>query len=64
VDFLHLWKNFCNKVKNHPVVRSPDSHESSVTCEELESLLSLGQPLRDKSPAGRMRDCYALQLFT
>jgi hypothetical protein len=63
-DFLHLWKNFCNKVKNHSVVLCPGSLLNAVTVDELQSLLTLGQVLKDKSPTGRMRDSYALQLFT
>jgi hypothetical protein len=63
-DFLHLWKNFCNKVKNHPVVISPDSLAQMVTNEGLQSLLGLGRVLTDKTATGRMRDSYPLKLFT
>jgi hypothetical protein len=63
-DYLHLWKTLCSKVKNHPVVLSPDCLASWVKVEELESLLHLGTVLTDKSSVGRMRDSYALKLFS
>jgi hypothetical protein len=47
-DFLQLWKNFCNKVKNHPVVLSPDSLATILTVEELQALLKLQKELTDK----------------
>jgi hypothetical protein len=59
-----MWKNWCSKVKNHPVVLCPDSLANSVTCEELQALLRLGKVLTDKSPTGKMRDAYALELFS
>jgi hypothetical protein len=63
-DFLHMWKNFCNKVKNHPVTLCPELDEDVITCEDLEALLELGNALSDKSSIGRMRDSYAVQLFS
>jgi hypothetical protein len=63
-DFLHLLKTFLNKVKNHLVVMSPDCLETSISVTDLESLLHLGRALSDKSSVGRMRDSYALQLFS
>jgi hypothetical protein len=62
-DFLHLSKNFCNKVKNHPVAICPERAEAVVPCQDLDSVLDLGNALSDKSSIGRMRDSYALQLF-
>jgi hypothetical protein len=62
-DCLHLWKTFCNKLKNHLVVLSPDCLETCCSVDDLESLLKLGAPLSDKSSVGRMRDSYALKLF-
>jgi hypothetical protein len=63
-DFLHLWKNYCNRVKNHPVTLSPDSVQNAVNGDDLESLLKLGAALQDKSLIGKMRDSYALKLFS
>jgi hypothetical protein len=63
-DFLHLWKNYCNKVKNHPVVVCPDSLANMVPCDALQALLGLGRVLTDETPTGKMRDADALKLFT
>jgi hypothetical protein len=63
-DFLHLWKNFCNKVKNHPVTLCPELPEDVVTVQDLQSLLQLGTTLSDKTSIGKMRDSYPLQLFS
>jgi hypothetical protein len=63
-DFLHLWKNYCSRVKNHPVTLSPDSVQNAVKGDDLESLLKLGAALQDKSSIGKMRDSYALKLFS
>jgi hypothetical protein len=63
-DFLHLCKNYCNKAKNHPVVLSPDSFANVVTCDDLQTVLRLGRVLTDKSSTAKMRDSYALNLFS
>jgi hypothetical protein len=63
-DFLHLWKNYCNRVKSHPFTLSPDSVEDAVKGEDLETLLGLVAALTDKWSVGKMRDSYALQLFS
>jgi hypothetical protein len=63
-DFLYLWKNFCNKVKNHPVAISPEIPDDVLTCQNRESLLNFGNALSDKSSIGPMHDSYALQLFS
>jgi hypothetical protein len=63
-DFLHLLKTFLNKVKNHLIVMSPDCLQTAVSVADLESLLHLGRPLSDKSAVGRMRDSYAMLLFS
>jgi hypothetical protein len=63
-DFLHIWKNFCNKCKNHPVTLKPDSVDHWVSALQLEELLQLGAPLTDSSSIGKMRDSYALKLFS
>jgi hypothetical protein len=62
-DYLHIWKVYCKKLKNHPVTLIPSSAESSFNVEDLETLLHLGPALSDKSTIGRMRDSYPLQLF-
>jgi hypothetical protein len=38
--------------------------EDIPTFQDLESLLDLGNVLSDKSSIGRMRDSYALKLFS
>jgi hypothetical protein len=38
-DYLHLWKNYLNKIKNHPAIMSPDSFEAVLGAENLESIL-------------------------
>jgi hypothetical protein len=63
-DFHHLLKNYLNKVENHPVVICPESSEDLVTCEDFQALFDLSNPLSDKSSIGRMRDAYALKLFS
>jgi hypothetical protein len=64
-DFLHLWKLFCNRVKNHTVTLSPDSNVLfNLSADSLEALLKLGVALQDRSSIGKMRDSYALQLFS
>jgi hypothetical protein len=63
-DFLHMWKDFCNKVKNHPLTICPEMPDELITCEDLESLLGLGGTLSDKTSIGRMRDSHPLQLFS
>jgi hypothetical protein len=62
--FLHLFQNYCNKAKNHPVVLPPDLFANAVTCDDLQTLLRLGRVLTDKSPTAKMRDSYALKLFS
>jgi hypothetical protein len=63
-DFLHLWKQFLARVKNHPLTLSPDSLDHLLTGEGFEEMLRLGPALRDKSSIGKMRDSYALQFFS
>jgi hypothetical protein len=63
-DYLHHGKNYLNKIKKHPVTMSPDSFDAVLDAENLESVLQLGPALLDKSSVGRMRDSYALQLFS
>jgi hypothetical protein len=63
-DFLHLWKTYCSRVKNHLVTLTPDSVENAVKGEDLEALLGLGEALTDKSSVGKTRDSYVLQLFS
>jgi hypothetical protein len=63
-DFLHIWKSFCNKVKNHPVTLNPESVQTLVHRTQLQRILRLGSALIDCSPIGNTRDSYALQLFS
>jgi hypothetical protein len=52
-DFLHLWKNYCNRVKSHPVTLSPDSVEGAVKGEDLEAPLGLGGLLQTNRQSGK-----------
>jgi hypothetical protein len=63
-DFLHIWKSFCNKVKNQPIALNPESTKTLVDLSRLQEILHLGTALTDRSSVGRMRDSYALQLFS
>jgi hypothetical protein len=37
-DFLHIWKNFCSRFKNHPVTLRPDSAVYQASALDLEGL--------------------------
>jgi hypothetical protein len=63
-DFLHLWKQFLARVKNHPLALSPDSLDHLLRGDRFEEILELGSALHDKSAVGKMRDSYALQFFS
>jgi hypothetical protein len=63
-DYLHLWKSFCSKVKNHPVSLTPDSLDNCIDSSLLEEMLRLGPPLTNRSSVGKMRDSYVITLFT
>jgi hypothetical protein len=61
--FPRLLKNFCNKIKNQLVTICPELPDDILMYQDLESLLSFGNVLSDKSSIGRMHDLYALKLF-
>jgi hypothetical protein len=63
-DFLHLWKLWLARVKNHPLTLSPDSLDHLLTSERFEEILKLRSALKDKTSIGKMRDAYALQFFS
>jgi hypothetical protein len=64
-DFLHMWKCFCNRVKNHTVILCPDSlHNYFLSADTLETILKLDAALWDRSSIGKMGDSCALQLFS
>jgi hypothetical protein len=63
-DFLHLWKLWLARVKNHPLTLSPDSLDHLLTGDDFQEILKLGSALKDKSSIGKMRDAYALQFFS
>jgi hypothetical protein len=55
-DFPHLWKVFCNKIKNHNVTLSPYLLDPcSLSVNSLESTLNLGAALKDRQEAGLLR---------
>ena len=62
-DFLHLLKNARCRILNNRVSLSPDGADS-FSAEELNNVLALGRSLTDRSSNGKMRDSYALELFT
>ena len=62
-DFLHLIKNARSRLLNNRVSLSPDG-EGAFSAKELNMVLQLGPSLADYSAKGRMRDSYALELFT
>jgi hypothetical protein len=56
-----LWKLFCNRVKNHDATFSPDSLGAfSLSADGLQTLLKLGDTLRDRFSIGKTRDSDAL----
>jgi hypothetical protein len=60
-DFLHLWKVFCNRVKNHSVTFSlDDCTDFAISADSLKAFLKLGAALPDRSCIGKMRDSDAL----
>jgi hypothetical protein len=57
-------EKLCNKMKNYPIVLSSDFIVNAMTCEELQTLLRLRKILTDKSLLAKMRDSYAVKLFS
>jgi hypothetical protein len=64
LDLLHLMKNMRNKLVSHPIAMNPRSLVNVFDCDSIQTILNLGDVLEDKSTIGRMRDCYAIKLFT
>ena len=67
-DPLHFAKNLRGRILDHDVAVTLNFAEDSFPCttnaRQLESILRLGDPLTDTSHIGRMRDGYAVKLFT
>jgi hypothetical protein len=64
-DFFHLWRVFCNKIKNHNGTLIQDLPDPcSLSVDSLKSTLNFGAVLKDRSAIDKMRDSYALQLFS
>jgi hypothetical protein len=61
-DFLHHLKNFCNKVKNHPVAIRPELPEDILTCQDLASLFDFGNVFSDRLYINQMCNLDALKL--
>ena len=62
-DVLHLLKCARSHLLNHMICLFP----ASMTCVNLsllEETLKIGKALSDKSREGRMKDAYALSLFS
>ena len=62
-DFLHLLKNARSRIINNRVSLSPCGADA-FSAAELNDVLLLGPSLTDQSAKGRMRDSYALEIFT
>ena len=62
-DFLHILKNARSRLLNNKVSLSPDGKDA-FSAKDLNTVLQLGSSLTDYSAKGRMRDSYALELFT
>ena len=62
-DFLHLLKNARSRIINNRVSLSPCGADA-FSAAELNDVLLLGSSLTDYSTKGRMRDSYALEIFT
>jgi hypothetical protein len=37
-DGLHIWKTYCNKIKNHAITLIPGSADAAIRADDLESL--------------------------
>ena len=62
-DFLHILKNARSRIING-VVTLTYNGAKPFSADEMESVLRIGKPLLDKSPTGKMKDSYALSIFT
>ena len=62
-DFLHLLKNARSKIMNSDVTIFYDGFYK-FNANDLESILHLGKPLTDYNTVGKMKDSYALDIFT
>lgn len=62
-DFLHLMKQFRNKLVNNTITLDTNTLNHVITGKTIDETLKLGKALLDNSGASKMMDCYPLQLF-
>lgn len=62
-DFLHILKNARSRLINGKVSLTYNGVRP-FDAAEMDEILNLGKPLRDKSSTGKMKDSYALEIFT
>ena len=62
-DFLHILKNARSRLINGAVTLVFNGARP-FNGEKMNAVLKLGKALTDKSTTGKMKDCYALQIFT
>lgn len=71
-DFLHLLKIGCSRIKKKPILiyAQFSTTNCDVLCtythehEYINEILKLGDPLLDKSSAGKLKDSYPIALFS
>ena len=62
-DPLHIWKNLRCRLQAHPIFMYPEQ-AVEASAQRASNTLNLGSVLDDTTSTGKMRDSYALQLFT
>lgn len=62
-DLLHILKNARARLLAGPITLSLDG-AFSFTADDMNKILQIGQSLTDKSSKGKMRDRYALEIFS
>ena len=61
-DPLHIGKNMRSRILNGTVSLRIDGRDD-FTAHQMEEVLKLGDALTDKSPTGKMKDFYVLEIF-
>lgn len=65
-DPLHVFKNIRARLLNHTIAitMKNESEPALIDIKQIKSILNIGKALDDDSQIGKMRDTYALRLFT
>ena len=65
-DPLHVFKNIRARIINHTIAITTknDKDPAIIEREKLKKILSIGKILEDETQIGKMRDSYAVNLFT